>query len=180
MHENSSRKQLQADRRRQPAYSFTGSTPPTLHPAVSLASSTMLFLLSILTLLSVALVIHQKSGFNLAVAGKKKRGSVAPHDLQVYVLRTKATIDRRAKAYTAQLYSETCNHGALNIAMTCPYCSYRGSTRTRKVTEKRGISSGKATAAILSGGSTLLVVGLSRMQQSTEAWCGSCRNVWVF
>jgi hypothetical protein len=40
MHENSSRKQLQADRRRQPAYSFTGSTPRTLHPAVSLALNT--------------------------------------------------------------------------------------------------------------------------------------------
>lgn len=142
----------------------------------------MLLIFSILGLFSVALIIHLKTGFDLARAEKEKRAAMTPRELQVYVEseKTKSTLGRRAKAHARRLHSETCNHGLVNFAMICPHCSYRGLTRTREVTEKTGIMSGKATAAILSGGATLLVVGLSRMQQSTEAWCGSCRNGWVF
>ncbi|HYA40277.1 MAG TPA: hypothetical protein VEF34_03175 [Syntrophobacteraceae bacterium] len=42
---------------------------------------------------------------------------------------------------------------------------------------KKGISGGKATAAILTGGFSLLVTGLSRKEQLTEAKCRKCGSV---
>jgi transcription elongation factor Elf1 len=70
--------------------------------------------------------------------------------------------------------------GPLNSAMICPHCQTKGSVRTQQITQKAGISGGKATAAILTAGVSLLGTGLSRKEQRTQAHCGNCHATWQF
>lgn len=72
------------------------------------------------------------------------------------------------------------NYGAPNPAMVCPHCSVKGMVRTRRVKQKKGVSGGKATAALLTGGFSMLVTGLSRKEKGTLAYCENCRNQWIF
>jgi hypothetical protein len=74
----------------------------------------------------------------------------------------------------------TSQYGPLNEQMVCPHCTMQGKVRTKKVTQKKGVSGGKATAAVLTGGISLLATGLSRMETGTEAHCDNCRNTWQF
>jgi len=67
-----------------------------------------------------------------------------------------------------------------NPHMKCPHCQTVGLIATKKVDLKKGVSGGKAVAGILTGGLSLLAVGLSREETQTEARCGKCRNVWHF
>ena len=64
--------------------------------------------------------------------------------------------------------------------MVCPHCQTRGKVTTKKVKAKRGVSGGKATAAVLTVGVSILATGLSRKEKLTEAKCGSCGAVWHF
>jgi len=59
----------------------------------------------------------------------------------------------------------------------CPHCHTRGHVRTQLVSAKQGISGGKATAAILTGGLSLLATGLSQRQKITKATCSNCGSV---
>jgi hypothetical protein len=70
--------------------------------------------------------------------------------------------------------------GQLNTAMICPHCQTRGTVRTASETRKAGVSGGKATAALLTGGTSLLLTGLSRNQQVTQAHCDNCNSTWNF
>jgi hypothetical protein len=65
-------------------------------------------------------------------------------------------------------------------AMVCPHCQIKGKVITSKVKVKIGISGGKATAAVLTGGVSLLATGLSRKEDMTEAYCSNCQNTWHF
>jgi hypothetical protein len=71
-------------------------------------------------------------------------------------------------------------HGSPNPNMVCPHCCIKGKVRTKIVVNKRGVSGGKATAALLTGGVSLLATGLSRKESGTQAWCGNCTNQWSF
>jgi hypothetical protein len=71
-------------------------------------------------------------------------------------------------------------HGNPNPAMICPHCNAKGFMRTRRVSKKKGISGGKATAAIITGGVSILATGLSRRERLTDAYCGNCNNKWTF
>jgi len=62
----------------------------------------------------------------------------------------------------------------------CPHCMRKGFVTTRKIKRKAGISGGKATAAILTGGLSLLAAGLSRKEELTEAYCANCNATWHF
>ena len=62
----------------------------------------------------------------------------------------------------------------------CPHCQIRGSVRTAKVKRKRGVSGGKATAAVLTLGWSMLATGLSRKEMVTHAACGNCGSEWDF
>lgn len=70
--------------------------------------------------------------------------------------------------------------GRINSAMICPHCQTKGSVRTKQITWKAGVSGGKATAAILTGGLSLIVVGLSRKEQHMQAHCENCYATWHF
>jgi hypothetical protein len=62
----------------------------------------------------------------------------------------------------------------------CAHCHSTGCVTTSNVKLKKGISGGKATGAILTGGLSLLAVGLSRKEAVTEAKCSNCGSVWHF
>ncbi|WP_411727809.1 hypothetical protein [Methyloglobulus sp.] len=71
-------------------------------------------------------------------------------------------------------------YGSINTAMVCPHCQSIGKIRTKEVKQKKGVSGGKATAAVLTAGLSLLAVGLSRKEGSTQAHCDNCNNTWFF
>ncbi len=71
-------------------------------------------------------------------------------------------------------------YGPVNTNMLCPHCQNNGCVRTKKVETKVGVSGGKATAAILTGGLSLIAVGLSRKEDKTNAYCDNCNNTWFF
>jgi len=71
-------------------------------------------------------------------------------------------------------------HGELRSQMICPHCQERGKVRCKAVKNKKGISGGKATGAILTGGVSMLATGLSRKEAATEAYCGHCQSTWQF
>jgi DNA-directed RNA polymerase subunit RPC12/RpoP len=64
--------------------------------------------------------------------------------------------------------------------IVCPQCQSRGTVTTEQVKMKKGISGGKATGAVLTGGVSLLLTGLSRKEGVTEATCSKCGSVWHF
>ena len=70
--------------------------------------------------------------------------------------------------------------GPVNPQMICPHCSTTGDVRTKSVTQKKGISGGKATAALMTAGVSLLATGLSRKETNTQAHCTNCKNTWFF
>jgi DNA-directed RNA polymerase subunit RPC12/RpoP len=62
----------------------------------------------------------------------------------------------------------------------CPQCRKKRYVTTERVMKKKGISGGKATGAILTGGLSLLATGLSREEEMTQAECSNCGSVWHF
>jgi hypothetical protein len=72
------------------------------------------------------------------------------------------------------------NWGPINLAMICPHCQTKGQVRTKSVVRKKGVSGSKATAAILTGGLSLLFIGLSQEENQTQAHCCDCNNTWEF
>lgn len=64
--------------------------------------------------------------------------------------------------------------------MICPHCQTPGHVKTEKTKVKAGVSGGKATGALLTGGLSLLAVGLSRKTKATKAHCGNCGADWIF
>lgn len=62
----------------------------------------------------------------------------------------------------------------------CPHCRKIGCVLTRKREVKKGISGGKATGAIFTGGLSLLVTGLSRKEKVMQAKCKNCKSEWTF
>lgn len=67
-----------------------------------------------------------------------------------------------------------------NSAMICPHCQSKGTVKTEQVKQKKGVSGSKATAAVLTGGFSILATGLSRKETMTKAYCAKCSNIWYF
>ena len=70
--------------------------------------------------------------------------------------------------------------GPVNPSMICPHCQEKGKTRTKHVVQKKGISGGKAAAALVTGGLSVLATGLSRKEGLTQAHCDACQNTWSY
>ena len=70
--------------------------------------------------------------------------------------------------------------GNLNSKVVCPHCTERGMVHVKKINKKAGVSGAKATGALLTGGLSLLVAGLSRSVAVTAAYCANCKSNWEF
>ena len=70
--------------------------------------------------------------------------------------------------------------GPTNSAMICPHCQTKGFVSVVPTRRKVGISGGKATAALLTGGLSLFATGLSRKESFTQAHCSRCGARWVY
>lgn len=113
-------------------------------------------------------------GFGLVALGiwaameeQKKVAQMSPEQLAEY---------RKTQAEQ----SATALHGPKNPQLICPHCQTKGSVRTKLVVQKKGISGGKATAALLTAGTSILLTGLSRKEDATQAHCDNCNCSWVF
>ena len=95
-----------------------------------------------------------------------------------YIVYTVATVNKSSGANEVNKFSK--DGSAFNPHMKCPHCDTKGQVATKKVGLKKGVSGGKAVAGLLTGGVSLLAVGLSRKEESTQASCGKCGNVWHF
>jgi hypothetical protein len=62
--------------------------------------------------------------------------------------------------------------------IVCQFCGEAGHVTARMVQRKHGVSGGKATAALLTGGVSLVAVGLSRKGYVTRLTCSNCRMSW--
>lgn len=82
--------------------------------------------------------------------------------------------------FTSEKKKRQQKYGFLNKSMICPHCQQAGQVRTKVITQKKGVSGGKATAAVLTGGLSLLAVGLSRKEDAIQAHCDNCKNTWSF
>ena len=71
-------------------------------------------------------------------------------------------------------------HQNLSSTMICPHCQAKGTVTTERVEMKKGVSGAKATAAVLTGGFSILATGLSRKEELTRAHCTNCANTWHF
>jgi uncharacterized protein HemX len=84
------------------------------------------------------------------------------------------------KRKSEQLSNKIATYGSTSPAMICPHCQTKGQVRTKKVTQKKGISGSKATGAVLTGGISVLATGLSRKEDATQAHCDKCDSTWHF
>jgi len=62
----------------------------------------------------------------------------------------------------------------------CPHCQQFGHVATEPTTVRRGISGGKACAALFTGGLSMLATGLSQKEAMTKATCSNCGATWQF
>jgi len=98
----------------------------------------------------------------------------------VCIREIKLTPEQRARRTLRRLKARgSHNYGSNSPAMICPHCQTKGTVRTEWITQKKGISGGKATSAILTGGLSLLATGLSRKEDHIEAHCNNCGMTWV-
>lgn len=63
--------------------------------------------------------------------------------------------------------------------VVCPHCGTAGSVHMKREKVKKGVSGGKATAAVLTGGASMLATGLSRKGWVTHAYCQHCTTQWT-
>jgi hypothetical protein len=71
-------------------------------------------------------------------------------------------------------------YGKRNPDIICPHCHAKGKVHTKEIDKKVGISGAKATAAVLTGGVSVLAIGLSRKDHLTQAHCCKCESTWAF
>lgn len=67
---------------------------------------------------------------------------------------------------------------ALDEKIKCPHCDTAGFVTTADTHQKSGISGGKATGAVLTGGLSMLATGLSREQSGKTCTCSNCGMTW--
>lgn len=67
---------------------------------------------------------------------------------------------------------------AAQAQIVCKFCQQRGTVSVSAVSRKKGISGGKATGALLTGGASMLLTGLSRREAARSLSCSNCGMVW--
>lgn len=67
---------------------------------------------------------------------------------------------------------------AQQAKIMCPHCGERGGVTGVQVKRKKGVSGGKATGALLTGGVSMLATGLSRKEGAMAMSCRNCGMKW--
>lgn len=75
-----------------------------------------------------------------------------------------------------QWHDEEAGKGADKIL--CPHCGVRGCVTGRSMVRGKGISGGKATAGLMTGGLSLPFAGLSKNQRVRTLKCSNCNSTW--
>lgn len=70
------------------------------------------------------------------------------------------------------------NRPTVNETLTCPHCGTRGQVSVERLSRKKGISGGKATGALMTGGVSMFATGLSRKEAAQHLVCGNCGIGW--
>ena len=96
------------------------------------------------------------------------------------VAEAKKTEDLCEKSSIAEMEHNSALWGEQNHAITCAQCQKRGYVWTKQIKRKKGVSGGKATGALLTGGISLFLTGLSRKEIITQAHCTYCNSTWEF
>jgi hypothetical protein len=108
------------------------------------------------------------------IVGRVVRGS---HGARVNAMSPDEVAQSRQREYDFHMLLE---YGYVNSQLFCPHCQSKGHVRAKPVVQKVGISGGKATAAVLTLGASMLATGLSRKQSFTQAHCDNCNSTWLF
>jgi hypothetical protein len=114
-------------------------------------------------------------------AKKKRDEKVALADARA---RSKKKLARERREERTHLQEERkfreLEFGPVHPKLLCPHCQKKGTVRTKKTKRKKGVSGAKATGALLTGGLSILVTGLSRKEDETRAHCDNCDCTWHF
>lgn len=70
------------------------------------------------------------------------------------------------------------NRPTVNENVTCPHCGVRGQVSVQRLSRKKGVSGGKATGALMTGGLSMFATGLSRKEGAQHLVCGNCGIGW--
>lgn len=106
-----------------------------------------------------------------AVSEKNKISGMSPQERGKYIAAQK---EQNENFLLQQKWGE------ISPMMVCPHCNEKGKIRTKTIKRKKGISGGKATAAVFTAGLSMLATGLSRKEKWTQAHCCNCDNTWDF
>ena len=60
----------------------------------------------------------------------------------------------------------------------CPFCHGVGTVVVQKIKKKKGVSTGKATAALLTAGISLIGTGLAKKEMVSQLTCAACNMTW--
>src|SRR5271166_2660171 len=101
-----------------------------------------------------ALAVEEQKFAQAWAVEEQKFAQMSPEELAKY---RKAQADKLAEQQKRVAEQQKrASYGTKNPQMICPHCQTKGSVRTKPVTKKTGISGGKATAALLTGGMSML------------------------
>jgi hypothetical protein len=122
----------------------------------------------------ISLVVIGVGAWIASALESAKLAKMAPEEREAYLE------EKSRRAVASELATRNLQHGQVNPQMICPHCQSRGKVRAKHVALKRGVSGGKAAAAVLTGGVSVLATGLSRKEGATEAHCDNCGSTWHF
>lgn len=70
-------------------------------------------------------------------------------------------------------------YGPVHPGATCPHCGHKGFVQIRKLRREQGLSGVRISMALLTGGWSLLFLGLVRRSVLTRAHCCACHQTWT-
>jgi hypothetical protein len=144
------------------------------------------FMIGVISVIIVIILVaawgNAKASARAAATEEARLAAMSPEETKEY-LEGKAKFAAYEKRMAIEREAEQSArwvHGPVNSQLICPHCQTKGKVRTKEIERKAGVSGGKATAAILTGGLSMLATGLSRKEQLTQAYCCNCRSIWAF
>jgi len=85
-------------------------------------------------------------------------------------------LEQRPSGFSKFMHELT--YGAIKPKVSCPHCRTVGNVRVKNSRQKAGVSGGKLTGALFTGGLSILATGLSRKETVTMAYCDNCTVEW--